>query len=96
MEGAAARLEVLARQIALQPTSANSEQLDVAAFQRLLDHDNWETRQRMKELMDGDLFTPCAVFISSLAPRQECGRCLSRMLHRSGSALLLITFSCVQ
>jgi hypothetical protein len=61
MEGAVARLEVLARQIALQPTSVSSEQLDVAAVQRLLEHDNWETRQRMKDLMDGDLFIPCAL-----------------------------------
>lgn len=58
MEGAVARLEVLARQIALQPTSASPEQLDVAAIQRLLEHDNWETRRRMKDLMDGDLFVP--------------------------------------
>lgn len=58
MEGAAARLQVLARQIALQPTSAGSDAIDVAAFQRLLEHDNWQTRQKMKDLMDGELYTP--------------------------------------
>jgi hypothetical protein len=63
MEGAVARLEVLARQIAVSPTSASSEQIDVAAMQRLLEHDNWETRQKMKDLMDGDLFVPCASWL---------------------------------
>lgn len=58
MDGASGRLEVLARQLALQPTSASSDTLDVASFQRLLEHDNWETRQRMKDLMNTELFTP--------------------------------------
>jgi hypothetical protein len=64
MEGAVARLKVLAWQIAMSPTSASSEQIDVAAVQRLLEHDNWETRQKMKDLMDGDLFVPCASWLT--------------------------------
>ena len=32
--------------------------LDVAALQRLLEHDNWETRRKLKELMHCDLFIP--------------------------------------
>ncbi len=31
---------------------------DVLALQRILEHDNFETRQRMKELMKQDLFVP--------------------------------------
>ena len=31
---------------------------DVQALQRILEHDNFETRQRMKELMKQDLFVP--------------------------------------
>lgn len=60
MEGATGRLEVLARQLALQPVSASSSSdvLDVASFQRLLEHDNWDVRQAMKDLMNTELFTP--------------------------------------
>ena len=31
---------------------------DVLALQRILEHDNFETRQQMKELMKQDLFVP--------------------------------------
>ena len=31
---------------------------DVPALQRILEHDNFETRQKMKELMKQDLFVP--------------------------------------
>lgn len=31
---------------------------DVLALQRMLEHDNFETRQKMKELMKQDLFVP--------------------------------------
>lgn len=31
---------------------------DVSALQRLLEHDNWETRQKLKELMRDELFVP--------------------------------------
>ena len=71
MEGAASRMAVLARQIALQPTSASSGALDVAAMQQLLEHDNWETRQRMKDLMDTELYTPC---VCCLMPCTGLGR----------------------
>ena len=57
MNGAAARLQVLSRQLQPQATSAKGG-LDVVAFQRLLEHDNWETRQRMKDLMQTPLFEP--------------------------------------
>lgn len=31
---------------------------NVAAFQRILEHDNWENRAKMKELMKDDIFVP--------------------------------------
>jgi len=32
--------------------------LDVAELQRLLDHDNFDTRQKLKELMKDPLYVP--------------------------------------
>ena len=58
MGTASGRMEVLARQLAPQPTSADAS-WDTLALQRLLDHDNHETRQAMKDLMDSDLFVQC-------------------------------------
>jgi hypothetical protein len=31
---------------------------DTSELQRLLEHDNWETRRQMKELMKADVFIP--------------------------------------
>ena len=56
MDAVVGRMEVLARQLALQPTSGPAGNFDTAALQRLLEHDNHETRQAMKDLMDSDLF----------------------------------------
>ena len=38
--------------------AANDLQFDVKALQRLLEHDNWDTRQALKELMRDDIFVP--------------------------------------
>lgn len=59
MGTASGRMEVLARQLALQPTSGSDADWDTLALQRLLDHDNHETRQAMKDLMDSELFAQC-------------------------------------
>ena len=32
--------------------------VDIVALQRLLEHDNWETRQKLKDLMNCELFVP--------------------------------------
>ena len=48
--------------IVAHPSSAQSHlggpSFDVPALQRILEHDNFETRQKMKELMKQDLFVP--------------------------------------
>ena len=42
----------------IQPNKRGPDTFDVAALQHLLEHDNWETRQKLKELMRSDLFVP--------------------------------------
>ena len=48
--------------IVAHPSSVQSHlggpSFDVQALQRILEHDNFETRQKMKELMKQDLFVP--------------------------------------
>ena len=48
--------------VAAHPSSLQKQlagpTFDVLALQRILEHDNFETRQQMKELMKQDLFVP--------------------------------------
>ena len=65
MEGTAQRrieminghFDVVAHPSSVQ-TQLAGPSFDVLALQRILDHDNYETRQQMKELMKQDLFVP--------------------------------------
>ena len=63
-ESAKRRLETikahfdLTRKASNKPAKAGSVSFDVAALQRLLEHDNWETRQKLKKLMHSELFVP--------------------------------------
>ena len=42
---------------------------DAVLLQRLLEHDNWDTRARMKELMKDPLFIPYAHYPEASYPR---------------------------
>ena len=42
----------------LRPSKPDSVSFDVLALQKLLEHDNWETRRKLKDLMNSDLFVP--------------------------------------
>ena len=41
-----------------QHLGSDGIQFDMEALQHLLEHDNWETRRQLKELMKDDLFIP--------------------------------------
>lgn len=49
--------DVVAHPSSIQ-THLGGPSFDVLALQRILEHDNFETRQKMKELMKQDLFVP--------------------------------------
>lgn len=49
------------------PPAGPPPPVDSAALQALLDHDNYDTRAKLKELMKDPLFVPC-VFWSGGAP----------------------------
>lgn len=53
MESARLRISTLAGHL-----GATSSGFDVAELQHLLEHDNWHTRMKLKELMKDDLFVP--------------------------------------
>ena len=53
MDNARQRLNTLASHL-----GSSSSNLDVAELQHFLEHDNWETRNRLKELMKDDLYIP--------------------------------------
>ena len=53
MDNARQRMSTLANH--LGPSSSS---LDTAELQHFLEHDNWETRRRLKELMKDELYIP--------------------------------------
>lgn len=62
-ESARRRLEAIKSHFDLAPKAGSPARpirpsFDVLALQRLLEHDNWETRQKLKELCLGELFVP--------------------------------------
>ncbi len=54
---ASGRLEAIVRHLG-SGAGGESRELDVRAVQAVLDHDNHDTRAKMKALLSGDLFTP--------------------------------------
>lgn len=65
-ESARRRLSQLYAHFNLQRAPAGQAQqhdpqqktVDIVALQRLLEHDNWENRQKLKDLMNCELFVP--------------------------------------
>ena len=57
MSGPSTRLAVLCQQLEVHGTSSGSP-VDVGQLQRLLDHDNHEMRDKMKDLMKHEIYVP--------------------------------------
>ncbi|KAK9806580.1 hypothetical protein WJX73_004625 [Symbiochloris irregularis] len=64
-ESARRRLHNLGAHFSLQRANGQAQHhdpqqktVDIVALQRLLEHDNWETRQKLKDLMHCELFVP--------------------------------------
>ena len=53
MENAKQRLSAIANHL-----GTASGTIDIAELQHLLEHDNWDTRRKLKELMKDDLYVP--------------------------------------
>lgn len=53
------RLRALAAHLGPPPA-----ELDISELQRLLEHDNHDTRAKLKELMKDDLYLPCVSLTS--------------------------------